>query len=74
MRNIDVKEWFHIGDDLVAQVSWWDKWENSIGEIVINRSLTYKIIDIQRNRCSGFFFGSDEEWNKRDLYLKVESV
>ena len=72
MIKCNSKDKFTHQEQPIFLVDWYDGWEDTIGNEIIIDGNEYTIIDIQRNRCSGFFFGSDEEWDHRDLYIKVK--
>ena len=71
MKNIIPKQWLHVKNKLIVQCSWFEDFEAVVGYRVCIETNQYKIISIERNRCSGFFFGSDKDWNERDLYMEV---
>lgn len=76
IRVFESKNTFKLNKcgSIVKELEWWEEWEQAVNEVVIIDDAQYRIIDVDRNRCSGFFFGTDEEWEKRNVFAKVEEL
>jgi len=74
MRELIELDIVELRDMTLISTPWFEGYESLIGDTVLIKGEKYEIEDVNRNRCSGFFFGTDEEWDKRDVWLKVKSV
>lgn len=71
MRKFKTNQSFKIKRGIVYIVPYFDGFENAIGEKIEINDNIYTIKEVERNKCSGFFSGTEEEWKKRDVYLLV---
>ena len=59
-------------NELIMEVEYFNNFEAYKNKKVIIDCNTYTVIDVDRNRCSTFFYGTEEEWSKRNVFLKVK--
>jgi hypothetical protein len=52
-------------------VKWIENWESIKGTTVLIDGKEFFVKNVQRNRCLGFFSGSEEEWETRDVGVLV---
>jgi hypothetical protein len=53
-------------------VSWFENFESVKNTPVIIDGKICFVIDVDRNRCSTFYFGRTEDWEHRDVGLLVK--
>lgn len=70
---MEVKEKFNVtGRGMVYVVPYFENFESVIGTELELEGEMRKIKGAERNKCSSFFYGTDEEWEKRNVWLLVE--
>lgn len=62
---------FQIHKGTVYMVKWVENWESLKVTQVLIDGKEFTVKDVDRNRCSTFFFRTDEEWEKRDVAVLV---
>lgn len=62
-----------VGEDVYCiNVPWFENFNDIKGEKCLINNIEYEVLAVDRNRCSSFFVGTNEQWEKRDVWLKVK--